>query len=119
MSKPLLCLDFDGVLHSYTSGWKGIDVVTDPPVPGAIAFLNAALDHFRVGIYSSRSKETAGILAMQNFLAINGAKVSELEWWSVKPPAFLTIDDRCIPFEGTFPENPKDLLKFQPWNKRT
>ena len=118
MSKPILCVDFDGVLHSYTSGWHGVDVVKDPPVPGAIEFLNKALDHFRVCIYSSRSKETSGILAMQNFLAINGAKVSELEWWSEKPPAFLTIDDRAICFEGSFPADPAALLNFKPWNKR-
>ena len=31
MPKPILCLDFDGVVHSYTSGWKGADVIPDPP----------------------------------------------------------------------------------------
>lgn len=31
MGKPILCLDFDGVIHSYASGWKGADVIPDPP----------------------------------------------------------------------------------------
>src|SRR6516165_11904546 len=25
--KPILCLDFDGVLHSYTSGWQRAEVI--------------------------------------------------------------------------------------------
>ncbi len=37
--KPILCLDFDGVIHSYTSGWKGADVIPDPPVEGAMQFI--------------------------------------------------------------------------------
>ena len=43
-SKPILCLDFDGVPHSYTSGWKGVDIIPDPPVPGAMQFLVGATE---------------------------------------------------------------------------
>lgn len=54
--KPTLCVDFDGVVHSYTSPWKGAAVISDPPVPGAIEWLLACLDYFEVVIYSSRSR---------------------------------------------------------------
>ncbi len=37
MTKPILCVDFDGVVHSYTSGWKGETVIPYPPVNGALA----------------------------------------------------------------------------------
>lgn len=32
--KQTVVFDFDGVIHSYTSGWKGATVIPDPPVPG-------------------------------------------------------------------------------------
>ena len=38
MRKPILCLDFDGVLHTYSSGWKGADVIPDPPTPAVADF---------------------------------------------------------------------------------
>jgi hypothetical protein len=37
--KPILCLDFDGVIHSYTRGWSGANVVSDAPVKGAFDFI--------------------------------------------------------------------------------
>ena len=68
MAKPILCLDFDGVIHSFSSGWKGADVIPDPPVPGAIEFICDALAHFDVAIYSSRSGQAGGIDAMGEWL---------------------------------------------------
>lgn len=65
--KPILCLDFDGVCHSYTSGWKGADVIPDPPVTGMWEFLLEANRHFEINIFSSRSGQEGGIVAMRNW----------------------------------------------------
>ena len=69
MSKPILCLDFDGVIHSYTSGWKGADIIPDPPVPGAFAFIRQASQHFDVQVFSSRSHQDGGIQAMSEWFS--------------------------------------------------
>lgn len=68
MGKAILCLDFDGVLHSYVSGWKGARNIPDPPVPGALEFLSAAADCFEVHILSSRSHQWFGRRAMKRWL---------------------------------------------------
>lgn len=80
--KPILCVDFDGVLHAYTSGWKGADVVADGPVDGAIAFLWEMIPHFDVQIYSSRSKEPGGIDAMRQ--ALKRWEILEFAAWHDK-----------------------------------
>jgi hypothetical protein len=63
--KPILCLDFDGVIHSYTSGWQGAAIIPDQPVEGALNFIYRATDHFRVAIFSSRSNQPGGVDAMR------------------------------------------------------
>lgn len=68
MGKPILCLDFDGVIHSYSSGWKGAAVIPDPPVPGALEFIREAVEHFDVQIFSSRSHQWGGKRAMKRWL---------------------------------------------------
>lgn len=129
MTKPILCLDFDGVIHSYASGWKGADVIPDAPVAGAMRFIWEATEHFRVAIYSSRSGERGGIRAMRHWLTKHfreawssdrttcDDKLAEIEWPKQKPAAMVTIDDRALTFDGTWP--PIEALKtFQPWNKK-
>lgn len=125
--KKIICVDFDGVLHSYTSGWKGPQVVPDPPVPGAMKWLYEAVDVFDVQIYSSRSKETFGVPAMcewiQKHLAAEYgtteavATMKKLSFPTQKPAAFLTIDDRAFLFQGTFP-SVEFINNFKPWNKQ-
>lgn len=134
MSLPILCLDFDGVLHSYSSGWQGAAVIPDAPVPGAIAFLYAAICHFEVHIYSSRSHQDGGIDAMMDWLALHEAAwrdeeeragqplartslLLNIKWPTEKPAAFVTIDDRALTFTGQWPTI-ETLKAFQPWNKR-
>lgn len=125
--KPILCLDFDGVIHSYNSGWQGAAIIPDRPVPGAMEFICRAVDQFRVAIYSSRSGQPGGIDAMKGWtLAFlveyaDGFDVAKrifdlLEWPTEKPAALITIDDRAVTFTGEWPSI-ADLLAFRPWNK--
>jgi len=36
---------------------------------------------------------------------------------ALKPAAFLTIDDRAVCFDGTFPTT-EQMLNFKPWYKK-
>ena len=130
MGKPILCLDFDGVLHSYSSGWKGADVIPDPPTDGAMRFLWNAAEYFTIAIFSSRSHQSGGKSAMKSWLTNHMRDywaadrthcddiLDDIQWPMEKPAAFVTLDDRAITFEGEWPD-PKSLLEFKPWNKRT
>ena len=121
----ILCVDFDGVLHSYTSGWQGADVVADDPVPGAIPWLVGLTlrPEYKVCIYSNRSSQFGGIEAMRAWLHENMGDLLEvlrddaldaIDFPTEKPPAYLTIDDRAICFRGTFP-SVLELDNFKPW----
>ena len=128
--KPILCLDFDGVIHSYTSGWQGAGNCPDAPVPGTLEFLIEATKHFTVMIYSSRSKSLRGRWAMIKYMRehfnypLTFSPDHSADWlpelikypW-FKPPAMLTIDDRAITFDGEWPTDMTELLTFKPWNK--
>lgn len=129
--KPILVLDFDGVCHSYASGWKGADVIPDDHVPGLFEFLEAVAPYFDIQVFSSRSHQPGGIEAMQEWLFEHYYKwlrancgddvktlgMVEVTFPKVKPNAFISIDDRGITFTGEWP-SVESLLAFKPWHKK-
>jgi len=117
--KPIILVDFDGVIHSYTSGWHGADNVTDPPVEGAIEWLNDMIESnvFQISIFSTRNFQEGGVGAMIEYLLDNGLTTDnliKLTFPTEKTGAFLIIDDRAMQFEGIFPTE-CDIMKFKPW----
>lgn len=141
--RPTVAVDFDGVIHSYSTPWKNTWTIPDPPVPGAIAGLLSLLDAgYRVAVFSSRSKSMLGRIAMKRWLGreigaywLDGNSIfSDVEteclgdargvwrrfsWPWFKPPAHVTIDDRCLTFNGRWEDfGPERIAAFRPWTKR-
>lgn len=114
--KQTVVFDFDGVIHSYTSGWQGVGVIPDPPVPG----IKEAIDNIRAAGYevvvvSTRCTSAEGRIALYHYLKQHHIEVDDIR--VEKPPAIVYIDDRAICFDG----HPETLLakivNFVPWNK--
>lgn len=128
MSKKTLCLDFDGVIHSYASPWQGIATAADPPTPGAADFLYQAIYEygFRVAIFSSRSVHADGIACMQRYIHrllteafgedTADGMLAQIVFPVHKPASFVSLDDRAITFTGQWPDLDA-LASFVPWNK--
>jgi hypothetical protein len=133
---PIICIDFDGVIHRYSKGWQG-GVIYDDAVPAFFEWAVAAKKDFKLVIYSSRSKTSDGVDAMRAWLQVQLGQwrkdslygtegQADIELWtddfefaSEKPPAFLTIDDRAVCFNGDWRSpylRPDVLRSFKPWN---
>lgn len=154
--KKIILFDFDGVIHSYKSGWYGPRVIKDEPVTGAIEFIIALLlnTNYEVCIYSSRSKHFGGRRAMKKWIydifitksALSYEQTPEpyrswiaetafadpwedeidiaakrllrkIKWPIKKPGAYLTIDDRCICFDGNFSTLLDKIEDFKSWKE--
>lgn len=128
--KPILCIDFDGVIHSYEKGWQN-GVIYGTSTPGFFEWAEQAAKQFKLTIYSSRSKNEESIKAMcvwlmerrKEWRAAGGKNESDeplaFDFAKEKPPAFLTIDDRAIQFRGSWddPALQVDAMRaYKPWN---
>lgn len=140
---PILCLDFDGCIHSYERGWQN-GVIYGDVVPGFFDWAERAAKYFKLVIFSTRSRETKGRNEMINWLRTKAKEryahsyvtfdvgqppvlilqrdenqPIELEFVGEKPPAFLSIDDRTICFDGDWAGlQPEELREFKPWMHR-
>lgn len=113
MTKTIV-FDFDGVINSYVSGWKGVDVIPDPPVDGIKeAIDNIRLAGYEVIVVSTRCAKHEGLEAVIKYLSKYSIHVDGVA--AKKPPALVYIDDRAICFDG----HPEMLLSkiqsFKTW----
>lgn len=127
MTKPTLCIDFDGVIHRYSNGWQN-GVIYDEITDGFLDWAAEAQKYFNLVVYSSRSSDPRLLADMRNWLLgkcttymLEHPDVLELdfEFSAEKPAAFITIDDRAIRFDGDWsaPElSVAALQAFKPWN---
>jgi hypothetical protein len=120
MRRPIVCVDFDGVLHSYKTPWEGESIIRDEPIPGAIDWLIEAVKHFQVFIFSTRCNDPRGCIAIREWLVAHGLPLDVMKQIILepgKPSWFIHIDDRAIQFCGDWSSlDPKRLREnFKPW----
>lgn len=115
MSKPIVVFDFDGVIHSYISGWKGVTSAWDPPVPGIKEVIqDLRSSGYKVVVFSARCNQSGGVKTIENYLNRHNITVDEVV--TSKPAAIVTVDDRAICFNPREIHTLTDRIKsFKPW----
>lgn len=109
--------DFDGVIHSYTSGWQGATVISDPPVDGIREAIEEIRENgYKVVVVSSRCKAMNGELAIWVYLEKHNIVVDDV--MAKKPPAVVYIDDRAICFDGNSAGLLDKIRNFKPWYEK-
>lgn len=115
--KQTVVVDFDGVIHSYVSGWKGAENIPDPPTEGTKEAIEKLREKYVVVVVSSRCHQEGGINAIKSWLATHGIEVDLVT--NDKPPHIVVIDDRAIRFNGDWLSAIDAIPEASiPWNKK-
>jgi len=117
--RPILAVDFDGTC-AITHVTKDIADLDARPVYAVAESLRGYCVYFDVFVVSARASCRAGADAILRALMEFGLREEELAKICVtncKPPAHVSIDDRCWCFRGKWPQVEK-LLAFAPWHGR-
>ena len=114
-----IALDFDGVIHSYESGWEGVTRTPDPPTKNVKQSLEIMKESgFNIKIYSNRaSKNEKGVQAIRKYMLNHDLPYDRIVK-SGKPFAKVLVDDRAVRFPGEwslFFLN--KVLNYKPWHK--
>lgn len=127
-NKKAVVLDFDGVIHSYTTKFKFPWIISDPPVDGTMEWIHENANKLTIRILSTRNSNKRGLEAMKKYILENGIekcgddfiesfkKLRFVDPSKGKPKGQLYIDDRGFHFEGTFPSL-EYIENFKAWNK--
>ena len=122
-NKSIMCVRFDGVIHEYNAHWRlASSVILGAPVKGAFDFLGNATDHFCVCVVGERNNEPMARRALYRWFKTHGWPVEDkrpahLLFPRRQPECFISIDDRCLRFDGVF-RDPVELTKFLSWQEQ-
>jgi len=111
--KKTVVFDFDGVTHSYKSGWKGATVIADGPVSGIKEVIDELRKYYNVVIVSTRCFQPGGINAIKAWLLKYDIVVDDV--LGEKPPAIVYVDDRAICFDGNVENLVLQIRNFENW----
>jgi hypothetical protein len=135
--KKTIAVDFDGVIHLYSQGWKD-GTIYDTYVPGFFRWLLlvSQREDMEIVVHSSRFRTQLDIQAAREWIGkesiqaiVNGEVPVDTHWDAVfsilqfsltKPPAWITIDDRAVTFIGDWDApmyHPDNLAAFKTWQQ--
>lgn len=114
--KKTIVFDFDGVINSYGSGWKGATLIPDPPVPGIREVIADLRKDCKVVVVSTRCFQPGGIDAIKEYLRLNNIEVDDV--LGEKPPAYVYVDDRGLTFDGNTVGLADKIRSFESWTKK-
>ena len=104
MAKTIV-FDFDGVIHSYSSGYQGAHT--------AEVIQQLRSDGYQVVVVSSRCITDLGKQAVVQYLDKYNIEVDDIR--SDKPPAICYVDDRAVCFKGDTTNLVNDIKSFTSW----
>jgi|WetSurMetagenome_2_1015567.scaffolds.fasta_scaffold10886_4 mannose-6-phosphate isomerase-like protein (cupin superfamily) len=113
-----IAIDFDGVINSYTSGWKGVKQ-TDRPVKGAADAIKELYEQGnKIIIFSTRANNAVGRSIIRKYISNMGLP-DTVKITAIKPPADVYIDDRALNFNGNWKETVIEAENFKPYMQKS
>jgi hypothetical protein len=126
--KPTIICEFDGVINPYSRGWQGGELYEDHVTDGFWSWLDSVSEEFTVVIHTARFTKPGSMAEVLAWLKEcyrrdHGAeaRLPYIKFSATKPPSLLTIDARCLRFDGDWSDSRLSvdgIKQFKPWNQR-
>jgi hypothetical protein len=126
--KPTIICEFDSVINPYRRGWQGGELYEDHVTDGFWTWLASVSEEYKVTIHTARFTKPGSMAAVLVWLKEcyrrdHGAeaRLPFIEFSAVKPPSLISIDARCLRFDGDWSVpglSVEGIKAFKPWNQR-